>query len=57
MCWSRYAVRSAERISDKLREAVAQEFLKLDEQEKSVRSVLAKMEGGFMRRFAALQHE
>jgi len=40
-----------------LREAVAQEFLILDEQEKSMRSVLAKMESGFIRRFAALHHE
>ena len=35
---------------DKLHEAVKQEFLNLDEQEKSVRSVLAKMESGFIRR-------
>ena len=41
----------------KLREAVEQEFLNLDEQEKSVRSVLAKLEGGFIRRFAMFHHE
>jgi F-type H+-transporting ATPase subunit epsilon len=40
-----------------LRAAVNQEFLDLDEQEKSVRSVLAKLESGFIRRFAAFQHE
>jgi len=40
-----------------LREAVAQEFLILDEQEKSMRSVLAKLESGFIRRFAAFHHE
>ena len=40
-----------------LREAVEQEFLNLDEQEKSVRSVLAKLEGGFIRRFAVFHHE
>lgn len=40
-----------------LRAAVEQEFLELDEQEKSVRSVLAKLESGFVRRFAALHHE
>jgi len=40
-----------------LRKAIEQEFLNLDEQEKSVRSVLAKLEGGFIRRFAALHHE
>ena len=42
---------------DKLRQAVEREFLNLDEQEKSVRSVLAKLESGFIRRFAAYHHE
>ena len=42
---------------DKLHEAVKREFLSLDEQEKSVRSVLAKMESGFIRRFMDFQHE
>jgi len=42
---------------DKLREAVKREFLNLDEQEKSVRSVLAKLESGFIRRFAVFHHE
>jgi F-type H+-transporting ATPase subunit epsilon len=41
----------------KLREAVEQEFLNLDEQEKSVRSVLAKLEIGFVRRFAEFRHD
>lgn len=41
----------------KLRTTVEQEFLNLDEQEKSVRSVLAKLESGFVRRFAAFHHE
>ena len=41
----------------KLRAAVEQEFLNLDEQEKSVRSVLAKLESGFVHRFAAFHHE
>ena len=41
----------------KLHEAVEREFLNLDEQEKSVRSVLAKLESGFVRRFAAFHHE
>lgn len=40
-----------------LRAAVEQEFLDFDEQEKSVRSVLAKLEIGFIRRFAAFHHE
>jgi F-type H+-transporting ATPase subunit epsilon len=39
-----------------LRAAVEQEFLNLDEQEKSVRSTLAKLESGFIRRFAAFHH-
>jgi F-type H+-transporting ATPase subunit epsilon len=42
---------------DKLHEAIEREFLNLDEQEKSVRSVLAKLESGFIRRFAAFHHE
>ena len=42
---------------DDLHEAVRREFLDLDDQEKSVRSVLAKMEGGFIRRFMEFQHE
>lgn len=41
----------------KLREVVEQEFLELDEQEKKVRSVLAKMESGFIRRLAEFHHE
>jgi F-type H+-transporting ATPase subunit epsilon len=40
-----------------LREAVEREFLNLDEREKSVRSVLAKMENGFIRRLAEFQHD
>jgi F-type H+-transporting ATPase subunit epsilon len=39
---------------DKLHDAIKQEFLDLDEQEKSVRSVLAKLESGFIRRFTEL---
>jgi len=41
----------------KLREAIEREFLQLDEQEKNVRSVLAKLESGFIRRMAAFHHE
>ena len=40
-----------------LRTAVEQEFLSLDEHEQSMRSVMAKLEAGFLRRFAGLQHE
>jgi len=40
-----------------LRAAVEQEFLTLDEREQSVRTVMAKLETGFLRRFANLQHD
>ena len=42
---------------DKLHEAVKRVFLELDEQEKNVRSVLAKMESGFIRRLMEVRHE
>ena len=41
----------------KLRHAVEQEFLSLDAHELNVRSVMAKLETGVLRRFASLQHE
>jgi F-type H+-transporting ATPase subunit epsilon len=41
----------------KLHEEIDQEFLNLDDQEKKVRSVLAKLESGFIRRFAEFHHE
>ena len=40
----------------KLRDEVVKEFLNLNEQEKSVRSVLAKLESGFVRRMAEFHH-
>jgi F-type H+-transporting ATPase subunit epsilon len=40
-----------------LREAVTREFLTLDEHEQSVRTVMAKLETGFLRRCATFQHE
>ena len=40
-----------------LRAAVTREFLTLDEHEQSVRTVMAKMETGFLRRFATFHHE
>ncbi len=40
-----------------LRDRVEQEFLTLDEQAQSVRSVMAKLEAGFLRRLASFQHE
>jgi F-type H+-transporting ATPase subunit epsilon len=40
-----------------LRDAVEREFLTLNDHEQSVRSVMAKLEMGFLRRFASFQHE
>ena len=40
-----------------LRASVEKEFITLDESEKHVRSVMAKLEAGFLHRFASLQHE
>ena len=42
---------------NQLRATVDQEFLTLDEREKSVRSLMAKLETGFIRRFVSFQHE
>jgi F-type H+-transporting ATPase subunit epsilon len=42
---------------DTLHEAVEREFLTLNEREQNVRSVLAKMESGFIRRLAEFHHE
>jgi len=53
------SVRNATAGTDlrQLREAVEREFLHLDEREQSVRSVLAKMESGFIRRLAEFHHD
>ncbi|MBA3008413.1 MAG: F0F1 ATP synthase subunit epsilon [Proteobacteria bacterium] len=40
-----------------LHAAVEREFLNLNEREQSVRSVMAKMESGFIRRLAEFHHE
>jgi len=40
-----------------LRESVDREFLNLDEREQTVRSVMAKMESGFIRRLAKFHHD
>jgi len=40
-----------------LRDAVEREFLNLNEREQNVRSVMAKMESGFIRRLAEFHHE
>ncbi len=42
---------------EQLDTAVEQEFLALDQRERSVRAVMAKMESGFIQRFVAFQHE
>jgi F-type H+-transporting ATPase subunit epsilon len=39
---------------NELREAIKKEFLSLDEQEKNLRSVLTKLESGFLRQFSEL---
>ena len=40
-----------------LRHSVEEEFLTLDAQAESVRSVMARLETGFLHRFATFQHE
>jgi F-type H+-transporting ATPase subunit epsilon len=40
-----------------LRDAVAQEYLALNQHEQNVRAVMAKLESGFLRRFEAFRHE
>jgi len=40
-----------------LQEAVKTEFLSLDQNEQSVRRVMAKLESGFLHRFGTLHHE
>ena len=40
-----------------LHETVETEFLTLDEQQQNVRNVMAKLETGFLHRFASFQHE
>jgi len=40
-----------------LRHSVEQEFQTLDDSERNVRSVMAKLEDGFIHRFAGFQHD
>lgn len=40
-----------------LREAVEREFMKQDERDQDVSSVMAKLESGFLRRLATFHHE
>jgi F-type H+-transporting ATPase subunit epsilon len=42
---------------DQLREAVDREFLNLNQREQTVRSVMAKLESGFIRRLAEFHHD
>jgi len=53
------AVRNAVGGADlgRLREAVERDFAQVDERERSVRTTLAKLEIGFVRRFAEFTHE
>lgn len=53
------SVRRALRGTDlkQLRDSVEKEFLTLNEQEQSTRAVMAKLETGFLNRFARFQHE
>ncbi|MHB1198796.1 MAG: F0F1 ATP synthase subunit epsilon [Polaromonas sp.] len=53
------SVRRAIRGADlgQLRDAVVREFLTLDENEENVRSVMAKLETGFLHRFAGFEHD
>jgi len=39
-----------------LRQAVEREFLQIDAREQDMRSVMAKLESGFLKQFANLQH-
>jgi F-type H+-transporting ATPase subunit epsilon len=41
---------------NRLHEAVNNEFVKIDEQERNMRAAVAKMEGGLVRRVAEFQH-
>ena len=52
------SVRRALRGNDlaRLHEAVAREFLAQDEQEQNLRGAMAKVESGFLRRFASFEH-
>jgi F-type H+-transporting ATPase subunit epsilon len=53
------SVRRALRGKDlaRLHDSVAREFLAQDEQEQDLRTAMAKVESGFLRRFASFEHE
>ena len=52
---ARRALRGAD--LHQLRDAIEREFMTVDARERDLRSVMAKLETGFLRRFAGLQHE
>jgi F-type H+-transporting ATPase subunit epsilon len=52
---ARRAIRGAD--LGQLRDAVAQEFVQIDAQERELRSAMAQLEGGFLRRFAGFDRE
>ena len=53
------SVRRALRGTDlgQLRDAVVQQFEKQDAQERDMRSAMARLESGFLRRFAGFEHD
>ena len=53
------SVRRALRGTDlgQLRDAVTQQFEKQDAQDRNLRSAMARLESGFLRRFAGFEHE
>jgi F-type H+-transporting ATPase subunit epsilon len=40
-----------------LRAAIEQEYLKLDDEQQNVRTVMARLETGFLQRFASFKHD
>ena len=42
---------------EELQQAVEQEFLKIDQEQQALRSVLAKLETGFLKQFSALSRQ
>ncbi len=55
LCSVRHAIGGTDLSS--LHDAVKRQFLVFDQQEKAVRAAVAKMESGFVGRFAEFQHE
>ena len=55
----RVSARRAIRGTDlgQLRDAVAHEFVQLDEQERGLHALMARLEGGLLQRIVELQHE